>query len=170
MNDIPAPVAEPVALPDDDARALEIGATLIRGQEGCTLIPQPDTPPHWQLGYGCNTLADGTPVGPQTPPLPDITAAEALLQAMLAPRAARVSALVTVYLTPAQRGALYDFSWNEGIDALATSTLLRLVNVGDFAAAAEEFPKWVYAGGRVLPDLVRRRALERAIFLGLTKP
>jgi lysozyme len=30
---------------------------------------------------------------------------------------------------------------------------------------ANEFNKWVYAGGKVLPGLVRRRAAEKALFL-----
>ncbi len=48
------------------------------------------------------------------------------------------------------------------------STLLRKLNAGDHAGAADEFPKWNRGGGKVLRGLVRRRAAERKLFLGAT--
>jgi len=48
---------------------------------------------------------------------------------------------------------------------LAGSTLLRLVNAKDPAAAAQ-FDRWTKAGGVVLAGLVKRRASERAMFEG----
>ena len=62
--------------------------------------------------------------------------------------------------------ALTSFAFNVGIAALMRSSLLRLLNEGDEVGAAEQFDKWVYAGGRVLPGLVKRRAAERALFEG----
>ena len=165
MSDAPAPTPEPVATPTDDDLALAMGAALIRRMEGCTLTPQPDTPPHWQVGYGCNYLADGSPVTPQTPPLADMAAAEALLQAHLAPLANDVKRELTCPASVNELAALYDFAWNLGVGALAGSTMLRLFNAGD-SRWTDEFPKWVYAGGRKLPGLVKRRALERAVALG----
>ncbi len=166
----PAPVAEPVATPTDRDLALMMGAALIRQCEGCTLHPVPDTPPHWQIGYGCNYLADGSPVRPTTPPLADIAAAEALLQAILRPLAAEVDREIRMPVSANQRAALYSFTWNEGIGALQASTLLRLVNEGRTQTAADEFPKWIYAAGRKMDGLVRRRALEQAVFLGKVAP
>lgn len=166
----PAPIAEPVVLPTYARDARAMGASLIRRFEGCTLAPQPDTAPHWSIGYGCNYLADGSPVTRSTPPLPDMDAAEALLQAQLGPLADRVDAMVRVYLPVCASAALYSFAWNEGAGALARSTLLRLANAGNMQAAADEFPKWVYAAGRKLDGLVQRRAVERAVFLGEMQP
>jgi len=40
-----------------------------------------------------------------------------------------------------------------------------MLNRGDVFGAANELPKWRRAGGRVLRGLVRRRAVERALFL-----
>jgi len=58
----------------------------------------------------------------------------------------------------------------DGIILLASgqpSTLLRKLNAGDYAGAADEFPKWCHcAGGTLLQGLVTRRARERALFLG----
>lgn len=75
-----------------------------------------------------------------------------------------VSRLVTVPLAQGQFDALVSFSFNLGEGALAQSTLLRLLNAGDYAGAAAQFDRWNKAGGRVLPGLVRRRAAERALF------
>jgi lysozyme len=52
-----------------------------------------------------------------------------------------------------------------GAGALNQSTLLRELNIGNYTAAANEFPRWVNAGGQRLPGLVRRRAAERELFL-----
>ena len=75
-----------------------------------------------------------------------------------------VARLVTVPLTQGQFDALVSFAFNLGEGALAQSTLLRLLNAGDYAGAAAQFERWNKAGGRVLPGLVRRRAAERALF------
>lgn len=75
-----------------------------------------------------------------------------------------VARLVSVPLTQGQFDALVSFAFNLGEGALAQSTLLRLLNAGDYAGAAAQFDRWNKAGGRVLPGLVRRRAAERALF------
>lgn len=75
-----------------------------------------------------------------------------------------VERLVSVPLTQGQFDALVSFAFNLGEGALAQSTLLRLLNAGDYAGAAAQFDRWNKAGGRVLPGLVRRRAAERALF------
>ena len=75
-----------------------------------------------------------------------------------------VSRQVTVPLTQGQFDALVSFAFNLGEGALAQSTLLRLLNAGDYAGAAAQFDRWNKAAGRVLPGLVRRRAAERALF------
>lgn len=75
-----------------------------------------------------------------------------------------VARQVSVPLTQGQLDALVSFAFNLGEGALAQSTLLRLLNAGDYAGAAAQFERWNKAGGRVLPGLVRRRAAERALF------
>ena len=75
-----------------------------------------------------------------------------------------VARLVSVPLTQGQFDALVSFAFNLGEGALAQSTLLRLLNAGDYAGAAAQFDRWNKADGRVLPGLVRRRAAERALF------
>ena len=76
-----------------------------------------------------------------------------------------VERLVTVDLNPNEFSALVSFTYNVGEGALERSTLLRLLNQGDRARAADEFPRWNKGGGRVLPGLKIRREKERALFL-----
>lgn len=56
--------------------------------------------------------------------------------------------------------ALVSFTFNVGEGAYCKSTLARRANAGDHVGACKELYKWVYAGGRKLPGLVKRRAAE----------
>lgn len=46
------------------------------------------------------------------------------------------------------------------------STLVRLVNAGDHDAAADEFRRWIYAAGKPMLGLQRRRHAERLVYSG----
>lgn len=94
--------------------------------------------------------------------------ASQMLRADLGKAARGVSRLITVPLSVQQFAALIDFSFNVGTGNLEISTLRRLVNRQEYAAAAEQFSRWVFAAGVKLPGLVRRRAAERALFLAGT--
>jgi lysozyme len=81
-------------------------------------------------------------------------------------------ALFGIPTTQGQFDALFSFAYNEGIGApalrgkgLLGSTLFRKHKVGDYAGAADEFPKWNKQAGVVLKGLTRRRAAERALYL-----
>lgn len=74
--------------------------------------------------------------------------------------------LVDVPLTPNQQEALASLVYNIGVGAFAKSTLLRLLNAGDYARAANQFDVWCHDNGQVVPGLVNRRAAEKRIFLG----
>lgn len=77
-----------------------------------------------------------------------------------------VRQLVQVRLNQGQFDALVSFTYNCGAGNLAASTLLKLLNQGDYDGAALEFPKWNRGDGQVLPGLVRRRAAEALMFQG----
>ena len=76
-----------------------------------------------------------------------------------------VNRLVTVPLTQNQFDALVDFSYNVGLGNLERSTLLKKLNSGDYEGAANEFPRWNKANGKVMNGLTRRREAEKALFL-----
>lgn len=63
------------------------------------------------------------------------------------------------------RVALASFVYNVGPGAYGGSTLLRKLRAGDVAGACNELPRWVYAGGKKLRGLERRRQAERKICL-----
>ena len=69
-------------------------------------------------------------------------------------------------VSQAQLDAMVDLAYNIGVGAFQSSTLVRLFNAGDQAGAAEQFPRWNKSGGKVLLGLRRRRAADRARFLG----
>ncbi|WP_375333932.1 lysozyme [Candidatus Tisiphia endosymbiont of Xenochironomus xenolabis] len=64
-----------------------------------------------------------------------------------------------------QEGALISFVFNCGAGAFQASSLRQKLLRGEYLSAADEFPKWVYARGVKLKGLVRRRLVEREIFL-----
>ena len=75
-----------------------------------------------------------------------------------------VNSMVRVPLTQQEFDALVDFTFNLGSGSLQHSTLLRLLNSGDYQGAAGEFEKWDKAGGKVLAGLLRRRQAEEEMF------
>lgn len=75
---------------------------------------------------------------------------------------AAVNALVTVNLTQDEFDALVDFEFNTG--ALASSTMLRLINSADLSGAALEFAKWDHVKGKEVAGLLRRRLAENDLW------
>ncbi len=62
-----------------------------------------------------------------------------------------------------QKAAFLSFAFNVGNSAFCKSTLARKANAGDLMGACAELSRWVMAGGRELPGLVKRRAAERQL-------
>lgn len=65
-----------------------------------------------------------------------------------------------------QYDALVSFVFNIGGGNFQKSTMLKKIKAGDYSGAAAEFGRWVYAGKKILPGLVMRRATEKALFEG----
>lgn len=66
--------------------------------------------------------------------------------------------------------ALAILSWtdNVGVGAACSSTLMRMVNAGqDGREWCPQLSRWVFANGKKLSGLVRRREREQAVCLGL---
>lgn len=151
--------APSVTLVDNDWVTICLPLTAL--SEGCKLTAYPDPASGgdpWTIGYG----ATG----------PDIHAGLVWTQEQAVDRlhtdlmrfGAAVDGLVKVEMSPWQKAALVDFAYNLGAGALASSTLLKLLNAGDMQGAAMQFNVWVKASGKIMPGLVTRRQRETDLF------
>lgn len=93
-----------------------------------------------------------------------IREAEALLREDAAHASAAVDRLLPVALSPGQFDALGSFVFNLGAGALQRSTLRQCVRRGEHEAASREFLRWIYAGGKPLKGLLRRRLAEARLY------
>ena len=75
-----------------------------------------------------------------------------------------VMTVVDVDLTDGQYAALCDFVYNVGGGNFKRSTLLKVVNAGEFDRVPFQLRRWVKAGGRELPGLKTRREREIELF------
>ncbi len=142
-----------------DQTSLELAASIAKPFEGLRLAPYHDPVGYPTVGYG--HLLSRTPWAPLSQ-WGSLTEAEAedLLERDIGKALASVRRLVTVPLSPAQEAALVDFAFNCGGGNLQASTLRRVVNRGEYGEAPKQFMRWVFARGRKLRGLVRRRAAE----------
>lgn len=137
------------------------GIDFMHNNESCRLTAYLDTGMVWTIGWGSIRIF-GNPVKKgQT-----ITQAEADEQflADAADTEKAVNKLVKVNLTQNQYNALVDFVYNVGISAFANSTLLKVLNKGDYVEAAKQFMRWVYDNGKEVEGLKNRRRRTRALF------
>lgn len=138
----------------------EQGITLIKQFESLALTTYLDVAGKPTIGWG-HLVKPGETFTILTP-----QQADDLLQKDLAWAEQAINQLVTVTLTQGQFDALVDFTFNLGTGALRSSTLLKRLNEGNYDVAADNFQRWVYAGGNQSAGLVRRRAAEWALFTG----
>ena len=113
------------------------------------------------IGYGhvvredvCDRFADGI----------DEATAEELRRRDVGTAERAVLRLIRVPLEDGQFDALCSFTFNLGAGALQRSTLRRKVNRAEHGAVPWEFRRWVWAGGRKLKGLVRRREAEVGLY------
>ena len=71
----------------------------------------------------------------------------------------------SIRLNDNQFSALTSFIYNLGIYKFQTSTMMKYLIIGDNNAAADEFDRWVFSKNKILPGLVKRRAMEKELFL-----
>lgn len=134
------------------------GIDLIKSFEGCELKAYRDSVGVLTIGYGHTVgVKDGDRITQEQ--------ADAILASDLAIYEDGVRSLVRRTMTQGQFDALVSFSFNVGLGALGKSTLLRMLNSGDYAGASQQFARWNKAGGKVLNGLTRRREAERALFV-----
>lgn len=134
------------------------GLSLIKDHEGLRLVAYKDPVGIWTIGYGhTSSVTPGafiTTEQAHTLLLGDVKEAEDC-----------VNRNVKVPISQSMFDSLVSFTFNLGCGRFCSSTLLARLNQGNYLAAADQFPRWKFAAGRELPGLVRRRAMEQALFL-----
>lgn len=61
--------------------------------------------------------------------------------------------------------AVTSITFNAGCTAMRKSTLFSLLRQNHIEQACNQFPRWVYGGGKIQPGLVDRRGKEKALCL-----
>lgn len=126
--------------------------------EGCRLEAYQDQGGVWTIGYG-HTM--GVKRGDKC----TLLEAQGYLIHDLQEAEHVVQHYVSVPLNQGEFDALVDFVFNLGMYEFINSTLLKLLNKGDYAGAANQFDLWDRCGGEVVAGLLRRREAERQEFL-----
>lgn len=136
----------------------KIGLELIKSFEGCRLNAYLDAVGIPTIGYGSTKDVNIGDTITQNE-------AETLLHQDLIRFEKCINEYVNVDLDQNEYDALICFAFNVGCNAVKNSTLLKLLNSGDFAGAAQQFKRWDKAGGKPLAGLTRRRQAESELFL-----
>lgn len=138
--------------------AISKALDLIKKYEGFSPVPYLCPGGVWTIGYG---HTEG--VNKYMEPISELHAGQ-LLKQDLEKVIKNVHSAVKVPLNDSQYAALYSFVFNLGTGNFKKSTLLKKINKRDFIGAAGEFERWVFAGGKKLAGLERRRKEEKELF------
>jgi lysozyme len=142
------------------------GLELTKQFESCRLSAYQDQRGVWTIGWGTTYYPSGRRVQPGDT-CTQLQADSWLMQAvqhseLVVNRALTVQAATA--LTQEEFDAVVDFVYNVGSQNFLGSTLLRFLNLNDFAAAANEFEKWDHVNGVEVAGLLRRREAEEKEF------
>lgn len=142
---------------------IEAAADFIAPFEGLKLKP-------YLCPAGVPTIGYGTTrhVTLKMPPITKDIARQWLIDDIKTANAA-INAFVEPLINKNQKIALLSFVHNLGSGNFKKSTLLRRINEKNFEGAAREFEKWVFANGKKLRGLVKRRMAEKQLFLTPTE-
>lgn len=135
------------------AKLLDNFVEAVKSFEGLRLKAYPDVAGHWTIGYGHTRGVHG---GQQISKIE----AEVLLIDDLT-EAVRGCKRLGLWLSVPQILALTDLIFNVGYERVARSKLVTLIRLRAPADnIRKEFMRWVYAGGKVCPGLVKRRKYD----------
>ena len=155
-------------LPVKSAREFSVSEdaiSFIKNIEKYRADPYKDSAGVWTIGYGSTILADGSAVSPTTGSISQAQADTLLRNKIKSDFEPAVKSSLRAPITQSMFDACVSLAYNIGGSAFSTSSVVRLVNSGDYASGAEAFLLWNKAGGIVLDGLTRRRAAEKALFL-----
>ncbi len=137
------------------------GVALVKKFEGCKLEAYQCAAGVWTIGYGSTRgVAKGDTWSQEK--------ADMMLEDELQEYGEHVEELVTMPLSQNQFDALTSWTFNLGPTNLANSTLLKVLNAGEYEDVPAQIKRWNKANGDVLEGLVRRREAEALLFEGKT--
>ena len=135
----------------------ENGLSLIKHFEGCELQAYKCPAGVWTIGYGhIKTAHEGKVITQQQ--------ADEMLVEEMAEYEGYINRAVKVELNQNQFDAMVSWVYNLGNGNLGASTLLKVLNMGDYAGVPAQMLRWNKAGGKVLEGLTRRRQAEADLF------
>ena len=145
-------------------RCSDAGLAVLKRWEGLpggwpALVAYKDTGGVWTIGWGHTK-------GVKEGMICTKMQAEKWLREDLAAAEACVDGSVRVPLGDNQFAALCLFAFNVGITAFRDSTLLKLLNGGNYAAVPSQLLLWVHDNGKVVQGLVNRRKAEIQLWHG----
>ena len=138
----------------------ENGLELIKKFEGCETTAYQDSVGVWTIGFG---HTKGVEEG-QTCSIED---AESMLADEMDEYEGYINNMVKVELQQHEFDALVAWVYNLGPTNLGESTMLKVLNGGQFDRVPDEMNRWTRAGGEILEGLVRRRQAESLMFQNL---
>jgi lysozyme len=140
------------------------GYELIKSFEGLVLKPYKCSALIPTIGYGNTYYENGVKVQMSDPPITK-QRAEELLKHSADRYSSKVANLIKKPVTQNQFNALVSFCFNVGSGALASSTLLKLVNINpNDAMIAKEFLRWNKVNKVPNNGLTNRRIKESALY------
>jgi lysozyme len=134
------------------------GIELIKHFEGCELEAYKCPAGVWTIGYGhIKGVKEGMKITEMQ--------AEEMLKSELHEYEGYINDYVTVPLNQNQFDAMVSWVYNLGGGNLRASTLLKVLNAGDYDGVPAQMMRWNKAGGKVLEGLTRRRQAEADLFV-----
>jgi len=145
---------------ENNMKISQEGIALIKKFEGCELKSYKCAADVWTIGYGHTKFVEEHQ---------EITQEEAdsILLTDLEVYEDAVKKAVTVPLHQHQFDALVSWTFNLGGANLNASTMIKVLNKGEYEEVPAQIKRWNKAGGKVLQGLIRRREAEALLFSGL---
>tara|TARA_Y100001972_G_scaffold82027_1_gene99776 strand:+ start:166 stop:609 length:444 start_codon:yes stop_codon:yes gene_type:complete len=137
----------------------EEGKSLIKKFEGCELKA-------YKCAAGVPTIAYGRTKGVKMGDTCTQEQADAWLEEELEEYEGYVLKYVTAPLQQNQFDALVSWTYNLGPSNLSSSTMIKLLNAGDYHTVPNQMKRWNKVGGEVVQGLVRRREAESVLWAG----
>jgi lysozyme len=135
------------------------GLALIKKFEGCELEAYKCSAGVWTIGYGhTKGVEEGMTITKDQ--------AEEMLLEELVEYEKAVEEAVHNQLDQCMFDALVSWTYNLGPTNLNSSTMLKVLNAGEYDEVPAQIKRWNKAGGKVLEGLIRRREAEALLFEG----